>query len=334
MSEKLLTISVASYNTEKTLAETVQSLFINKEWMDKLEVIIVNDGSKDNTSSIAHELTAKSPDSIIVVDKENGGYGSTVNSSLSRASGKYFKLLDGDDWFNTEELPSYLAFLDRSDADLIVSPYVEVRADRKLIDNHLEISEKTVTFENLAIENKLFVMHEIAIKTALLQSKGRSIAEHCFYTDAEYVFYCILSAKTVARYTSPIYLYRLGVEGQSVSYEGIRKHQKDLPIVMDRIVSCHAKEGSQALGARKEILDLCVCNIIFHTYRSYMLLDEPKKHKAELMKLDQSLKQNYRIEYMISNGSRLVKTARQTGFVPYGLLCRYANLKFMREMKS
>lgn len=334
MSEKLLTISIASYNTEKTLAETVQSLFIDKECMDKLEVIIVNDGSKDKTSNIAHELERQYPDSIIVVDKENGGYGSTVNTSLARASGKYFKLLDGDDWFNTEELSSFLVFLDETDADLIVSPYVEVRAYRKLIDNHQELPDGVVYIENIAIKNKLFVMHEIAIRTKLLQGQGRTIAEHCFYTDAEYVFYCMLSANTVARYSSPIYLYRLGVEGQSVSYEGIRKHQKDLPIVMDRIVSCHAKEGTQVLRAKKEILDLCVCNIIFHTYRSFMLLDKPKEHKIELVKLDQSLKQNFIAEYLIANGSRLVKIARQTRFVPYGLLCRYANLKFMREMKA
>lgn len=333
MSEKILSISIASYNAERTLGETVRSLFIDKRWMDKLEIIIVNDGSKDNTSDIAHNLEQQFPDSIIVIDKENGGYGSTINSSLSIARGKYYKLLDGDDWFNTAELPAFLDYLDKTEADLVVSPYVEVRAGNKLIDNHQEVSEKAVNFDSIKLENNLFVMHEIAVKTQVLNGQNREIAEHCFYTDSEYVFYCIIGAKTVARYHSAIYLYRLGVEGQSVSLEGIRKHQKDLPIVMNRIVRCHAMDGTDIKGTRKGILDLSVCNIIYHTYRSFMLLKEPKSHKGELLSLDYTLKHEYNSEYLIGNGSLLVKIARKTGFMPYGLLCNIAMKRFERETK-
>ncbi len=333
MSEKLLSISIASYNTERTLGETVRSLFIDKSWMDQLEIIIVNDGSKDNTSNIAHSLEQQFPDSIIVIDKENGGYGSTINSSLSIARGKYYKLLDGDDWFNTEEIPAFLDYLGQVDSDLVVSPYVEVRTNRRLIDNHPEISEKTVNFDSLKLENNLFVMHEIAVKTQVLKSQYREIAEHCFYTDSEYVFYCIIRAKTVARYHSAIYLYRLGVEGQSVSLEGIRKHQKDLPIVMNRIISCHAMEGTRIKGARKDILDLSVCNITYHTYRSFMLLKEPKRHRDELLSLDSTLKREHSLEYLIGNRSRFIKLVRTTGFVPYNLLCNIAMKKFERETK-
>lgn len=334
MSEKLLSVSIASYNTETTLGETVHSLFIDKRWMEKLEIIIVNDGSKDNTSDIAHDLEQKYPDSIIVIDKENGGYGSTINSSLSIASGKFFKLLDGDDWFNTEEIPAFLDYLDKMDADIVVSPYVEVRAGRKLIDAHQEIPEKPVDFDSLKLENNLFVMHEITVKTQVLKDQHRKIAEHCFYTDSEYVFYCIIGAKSVARYHSAIYLYRLGVEGQSVSLEGIRKHQKDLPIVMNRIVNCHALDGTKIQGARKGVLDLSVCNITYHTYRSFMLLKEAKRYKEELLSLDLALKREYISEYLIGNRSRFVKLARMTRFIPYGLLCNIAVNKFIMETKT
>ena len=114
-------------------------------------------------------------------------------------------------------------------------------------------------------------MHEIAIKTETLRNLNKPIAEHCFYTDSEYVFYCIIAAKSISRYESPIYRYRLGVEGQSVSLEGIRKHQKDLPIVARRIMSAYMGADPENSGAKKDILDLCITNITYHTYHSFLL---------------------------------------------------------------
>ena len=330
--EKVLTISIASYNTESTLGETLKSLIIEERWMDKLEIIIVNDGSKDSTSEIAHDFAKKYPNSVLVIDKQNGGYGSTINSSLALAKGKYYKLLDGDDWFNTEDLPSFLEYLENTDADLIISPYVEIKADKNLINNHEEIPVDSTLFSKLTIENKLFVMHELSIKTSVIKEQGRKITEHCFYTDAEYVFYCVVSAGTIARFDKPVYLYRLGTDGQSVSLSGIRKHQKDLPIVMNRIVDCHSKLNVELHGAKKEILTLCVCNITYHAYRSFMLLDQPGAHKRELIDLDKELRQKYNHEYLMGNASRLVKLSRCIRFTPYYLLCKLARKIFDREM--
>ena len=91
---KTLTISIASYNVEKFLRETLDSL-CSPEILDDIEVIIVNDGSKDSTPLIAQEYVTKYPQSFILIDKENGGYGSTINASLDIAKGKYFY------WFKT-----------------------------------------------------------------------------------------------------------------------------------------------------------------------------------------------------------------------------------------
>ena len=100
--KKNLTISIAAYNVENYLEKTLDSLIIDN--LDKLEVLIVNDGSKDNTKKIAQKYCKKYPNSIKLIDKENGGYGSTINAGIKEATGKYFKQLDGDDWYNTENL--------------------------------------------------------------------------------------------------------------------------------------------------------------------------------------------------------------------------------------
>ncbi len=112
-SKKILSVSIASYNVEKFLDQTLESCLV-PEIMDRLEVIIVNDGSKDGTADVAKKYTEKWPDTFILVDKENGGYGSTVNVGIKTATGKYFRLLDGDDWFDKDGLREFIGILEQA----------------------------------------------------------------------------------------------------------------------------------------------------------------------------------------------------------------------------
>ena len=121
---KIITISIAAYNVEKFLDETLSSLSC-PELMDSIEVIIVNDGSKDSTVDIAKKYVNKYPDSFILVDKKNGGYGSTINASLDIARGKYYRLLDGDDWFDRNEFMKYVEALKNIDTDIVITDFVK-----------------------------------------------------------------------------------------------------------------------------------------------------------------------------------------------------------------
>ena len=105
--QKILSIIIPTYNMEKYLPKCLDSLISAKEVLCKMEILIINDGSKDASSRIAHEYQSRYPDSIIVIDKENGNYGSCVNRGLKEATGKYIKVLDADDWFLTQNLKRY-----------------------------------------------------------------------------------------------------------------------------------------------------------------------------------------------------------------------------------
>ena len=83
MREKILSIIVPSYNMEKYLPKCLGSLVVAPELMERLEVFVVNDGSKDRTSEIAHEFASKWPNTFRVVDKSNGHYGD-VGCPLAR----------------------------------------------------------------------------------------------------------------------------------------------------------------------------------------------------------------------------------------------------------
>ena len=97
--DKLLTISIAAYNVESTLEDAL-SPFCECENKDKLEVLIIDDGSKDETAEIGKEYERQHPDIFRVISKKNGGWGSTLNVGIQEGKGRYFKQLDGDDYFS------------------------------------------------------------------------------------------------------------------------------------------------------------------------------------------------------------------------------------------
>ena len=94
--QKLLTIIVPTYNMQDYLRHCLDSLIVSNEWLDLLEVLVINDGSKDKSSEIGHEFEMLYPNTFVVIDKENGNYGSCINKGLEIATGKYVKVLDSD----------------------------------------------------------------------------------------------------------------------------------------------------------------------------------------------------------------------------------------------
>ena len=98
---KLFTIAVPAYNMELYLKRCLDSILLPK-LQNSLEVILINDGSKDNTLSIARHYEKQYPEMLKVIDKTNGGWGSAINCEIQEATGKYFKILDADDWFDSK----------------------------------------------------------------------------------------------------------------------------------------------------------------------------------------------------------------------------------------
>ena len=104
---KVLTVLIPVYNTEKYIKRCLDSLLV-PETLNDIEVIVVNDGSKDHSVEIVKTYVEKYPQTVVLIDKENGGHGSTINAGLKAAKGKYFRVLDSDDWFNTIEFVKFV----------------------------------------------------------------------------------------------------------------------------------------------------------------------------------------------------------------------------------
>ena len=130
---KLLTVAVPCYNSQDYMANCIESLL--KGGSD-VEIVIVNDGSKDDTARIAEEYQERYPDIIKVVHQENGGHGEAVNTGLANASGLYFKVVDSDDWLNEEAFLRVLEVLREclrgpETLDMLISNYVYEKVGAK-----------------------------------------------------------------------------------------------------------------------------------------------------------------------------------------------------------
>ena len=171
---------------EKYLHRCLDSLIIDEEGMKQLEVLVINDGSKDSSSQIAHEYQDKYPDTYRVIDKENGNYGSCINRGLKEATGKYVKVLDADDWFDNKSFAKYVVYLNSIDCDMILTSFNRVDSDGNIIKSTIwEINENNMfPVEYLPLVN--IEMHAITYKTELLHSINYCQTEGISYTDTEW----------------------------------------------------------------------------------------------------------------------------------------------------
>lgn len=217
---KLLSVIIPTYNMEKYIERCISSLVIeDKELMKRLDVIVVNDGSKDRSSELAHQFADKYPDSIRVIDKQNGNYGSCINAALPTVQGKYVRILDADDSYYTENLTGYLKALDGCDTDLVLTKYNSVDPDGNVIRVFLPLDEKfegkTFAMKDIPV-NAYIMMHHVAFRKELFDGLGYHQTEGISYTDWEFVFHPMSRVKTVYYYPQNIYRYLVGREGQTV----------------------------------------------------------------------------------------------------------------------
>lgn len=224
---------------EKYIGKCLDSLLIPE--IDQVEVLVVNDGSKDRSSEIAHEYADRYPQSIRVIDKENGNYGSCINAAMPQCSGRYVKILDADDTFDTIAFSRYVRELPNHEEDVLINDYVMVYEDKSdvLKPSFRQLgytSGNTYTFdESFRYIISDLHMHCIAYKTSMILSFNYRQSEGISYTDNEWIYGPISIADSFA-FIDAGYLYRylLGRAGQTVdpslSLQKIHEHFKVIKV--------------------------------------------------------------------------------------------------------
>lgn len=271
---KILSVAIPTYNMEALLERCLNSFIVNEDTLDHLEVIVVNDGSKDRSSAIAHEYETRYPQTFKVIDKENGNYGSCVNRALKEASGKYFKICDADDRYDTASLEEFIPFLVAAQSDIVFSPYRtresnsgavirEVNPAERYLNRTLDIEDVEWTSPEMLPYQ---VMHSICVKTSILKSNEYRQTEGISYTDSEFVFYSVLFSKTCSFFALPVYEYYTGRDGQSCSTDSMIKSHMHFYInakrMLDTYVLLPLKTGDETQSFLFGVILRCIKSFI------------------------------------------------------------------------
>ncbi|MCI9329942.1 MAG: glycosyltransferase family 2 protein [Ruminococcus sp.] len=222
---KYITFAIPCYNSEAYMEKAINSILPAGE---DVEILIVNDGSTDKTKKIGKQYAERFPSIVKVINKENGGHGDAVNSGLSHASGKYFKVVDSDDWVDEDSLMKLLEVIrgfvrEGSEVDMIVSNYVYEKAGME--------HKKIIHYRNVLPQNEIFrwddigsfhldqyiLMHSVMYRTEMLKLCQLKLPKHTFYVDNIYVYYPLPHVRLLCYLDVDFYRYFIGREDQSVN---------------------------------------------------------------------------------------------------------------------
>lgn len=267
---KILSIIVPSYNTEYYISKNIPT-FLDDGILDKIEILIINDGSVDNTETIARKWEKNYPETIRVISKSNGGHGSVINCGVEAAKGKYFKVIDGDDWVDTKGLAALVKYLEKCEIDLVINPYYRVDEKSKkyrLIDLKSVHKSQRYEFDDVVGKVKYIPLHAWTIKTSILLNNSIKVTEKCYYEDFEYVIYPVPYVKTVIFLGFPVYCYLVGQQNQSVSDRNVLKNAYMHETIIRNAIRFY--ENNNTIGKKGEYIYLNILNLIKSHYNIYL----------------------------------------------------------------
>ncbi|MGC4020270.1 MAG: glycosyltransferase family 2 protein [Muricomes sp.] len=222
---KYISFAIPCYNSEAYMEKAIHSILKGGE---DVEIIIVNDGSTDKTKKLAKQYAEAYPTIIKNVNKENGGHGDAVNSGLVHATGKYFKVVDSDDWVDEDALEKILeavkGFVEAdAEVDMIVSNYVyeKVGVEHKKVIHYRNVLPQNQVFQWDDIGHfhldQYILMHSVIYRTEMLKLCQLKLPKHTFYVDNIYVYYPLPHVRTMYYMDVDFYRYFIGREDQSVN---------------------------------------------------------------------------------------------------------------------
>ncbi len=223
---KYITFVIPCFNSAEYMEKCIDSVLVLG---DDCEILIIDDGStKDNTFEIAKDYEKKYPTICRAMHKENGGHGSVLNLGINLAKGLYLKVVDSDDWLDSNSLKTVLLtikklFDESKDTDLIITNFI--------YDKVGQTHKKSMNYRNSLIKNKVLtwddvkkfkvghylLMHSLMYKTYILKKCELNLPEHTFYVDNIFAYKPLPFVNTLYYIDDNLYHYYIGRSDQSVN---------------------------------------------------------------------------------------------------------------------
>ena len=286
---KILTFVIPAYNSEKYLDKCLTSM-LKPELLDEIEIIVVNDGSKDRTPEIAATYCEKYPDTVRLTNQENKGHGGALNAGCAAATGKYLKVIDADDWVDTESLPSFIQQLSMCESEVVLTLYHTINISTGEVRSWRCFSRefgKPITFGDVLKDWKAFdrslTFHGVTYHTDCYQAYNESLPEHIFYEDHVFATFPCCLAKSIMPLDIFIYEYRIGDVDQSVSrVNQVKRHEQTENVLKIMEERYHAMEDSDG----RSYVALKIVALLM-SYFSIVLLSDPDRKEGRALAAEQ-----------------------------------------------
>jgi glycosyltransferase involved in cell wall biosynthesis len=216
---KILTVAVPAYNMDWCLEKNL-NIYCENRLEDDLEVLVIDNDSSDGTLSIANKFADAYPKIFKTVTKNNHGYGSSINLAINMAQGIYFRVVDADDWVDSNALIELIQKLKCCQADIVQTDFLtfnllngtteRIMAGNVVYDTVLSLSQSLWT-------QRLPSLHSTTFSTALLRKNDVHLQEDTFFVDEELMVIPFFYAKSICYFKEPVYYYLIGNSEQSTS---------------------------------------------------------------------------------------------------------------------
>lgn len=288
---KLLSVAIPCYNSAEYMSHAIESLLVGGEDM---EIIVVNDGSKDDTAKIADEYAEKYPTIVKAVHQENGGHGQAVNTGLAHATGLYFKVVDSDDWADAESLKKVLKLLrsvveDGKSLDMLLCNYVYENVylkKQKVMDYRSALpTDCFFTWSDIKHfkTSQYILMHSVFYRTKLLRDCGLELPKHTFYVDNIFVYEPLPYVKSMYYLDVNFYRYFIGRADQSVNEKNMIARIDQQIRVTKRMTEAHDLTKIKEQKLRSYMTSyLCMMMVISTVFLIKSGTEENLAKKAEL----------------------------------------------------
>lgn len=302
---KYLTVAIPCYNSEAYMRKCIESCLVAK---DDIEIIIINDGSKDNTGIIADEYKEKYPDTVKVIHQENGGHGEGVNQGIYNATSLYYKVVDSDDWVNEEAFLTLIENI-KNDYNNNVSPdcYICNYVYEHVSDNTTYTMSYRKNFPSKKIfgwkdmkmfgASKCLMMHSIYFKTNLLKEDYVPLPKHTFYVDNLYMYRPLPKIKTISFLDLDLYRYFIGRDDQSVTETNLIKRLDQQVRVTKLMFASH--DLKKIKKENKKLFKYMIHNlaIMMHINAAFSFLSKDKEKIKNFRNIWKELKKEDKFLY-------------------------------------
>lgn len=258
----VLTIAIPTFNMERWLEKNLAT-YCDCRLNGRLEVLCLNNASEDQSKDIILQYVQRYPETFHLVDRDSRGYGSSINAAMEMAQGKYFRIVDADDWVDTDALVKLVQQLENCEVDIVLSDYSIVNMQSGKMT--AICAKDRGIFYNIIQTNfdgpckTLPSIHATTYRRSLLKNSGFYMQDNMFFVDEEYVVLPYFFAKNVIYYPYNIYRYQVANPAQSTSPKNRAKYKIHREKILSRLISEYYR--SMSVGASDQALTYCFLRI-------------------------------------------------------------------------